>query len=196
MGNLRSVRNAVAHLIGEVMLVTNPEEAERADRLILPGVGAFGAGMRRLEERGLAGALPALVREGRPILGICLGMQLLADRSAEHGEHRGLGLIAGDVELLRVPDGLRIPHVGWNSLEIDGAPSLLSGLAEEPSFYFVHSFEFTPSDPDHVIATTDYGRPVVAAVGAGSVMGTQFHPEKSQADGLRVLSNFLELEPC
>lgn len=196
MGNLRSVRNAVAHLDGEVMLVATPQEAERAERLILPGVGAFGAGMRRLEERGLAAALPPLVEEGRPILGICLGMQLLADRSAEHGEHRGLGLIPGDVEFLSLPDGLRIPHVGWNSLELEGEPSLLSGLAEEPSFYFVHSYEFTPSDPAHVIATTDYGRPVVAAVGSGSVVGTQFHPEKSQSEGLRVLSNFLEIEPC
>jgi len=196
MGNLRSVRNAVAHLEGgDAELVASAEEARRADRLILPGVGAFGAAMRRLEERDLVTAIPELVREGRPLLGICLGMQLLADTSSEHGEHAGLGLISGQVELLPVAP-LRIPHVGWNSLEVRDSTPLLDGLDPDPSFYFVHSFEFTPSDPAHVTATTEYGRPVVAVVENGAVMGTQFHPEKSQAAGLRVLANFLAMDPC
>jgi glutamine amidotransferase len=192
MGNVRSVLNALAYLGEKGQLVADPAAARESERLILPGVGAFGAGMRRLDERGLATALPGLISEGRPLLGVCLGMQLLADHSFEHGEHGGLGLIAGTVERLDV-EPLRVPHVGWNELQIEQLTPLLDGLPDDPTFYFVHSFEFHPADRESVTATTDYGRDVTAVVEDGHVYGAQFHPEKSQAAGLQMLRNFIEV---
>ncbi|HUT76367.1 MAG TPA: imidazole glycerol phosphate synthase subunit HisH [Polyangia bacterium] len=193
MGNVRSVLNALAFLGATGKLVADAASAGEAERLILPGVGAFGAGMRRLDERGLAEALPGLVADGRPLLGVCLGMQLLADGSSEHGEHAGLGLIPGRVDRLEVAP-LRIPHVGWNQIAIRRRSKLLEGLPEDPTFYFVHSYEFCPAEQQTITATTDYGRDVTAVVEDGAVLGAQFHPEKSQADGLQLLRNFLELE--
>ena len=188
MGNVRSVLNALAFLGATGKLVADAASAGEAERLILPGVGAFGAGMRRLDERGLAEALPGLVADGRPLLGVCLGMQLLADGSSEHGEHAGLGLIPGRVDRLEVAP-LRIPHVGWNQIAIRRRSKLLEGLPEDPTFYFVHSYEFCPAEQQTITATTDYGRDVTAVVEDGAVLGAQFHPEKSQADGLQLLRN-------
>ena len=193
MGNVRSVLNALEFLGADARLVADPGAAREAERLVLPGVGSFGAGMRRLDERGLATAIPELVSEGRPLLGVCLGMQLLADRSSEHGDHDGLGLIAGSVERLEVAP-LRIPHVGWNELTIRRETALLGDLPDDPTFYFVHSFEFHPEAAEAVTATTDYGRAVTAVVEGGAVSGAQFHPEKSQSAGLQLLRNFLEME--
>jgi glutamine amidotransferase len=193
MGNVRSVLNALEHLGAEAELVDSPQKAAAAEKLILPGVGAFGEGMRRLDEAGLAEALPGLAGNGRPMLGICLGMQLLADASSEHGEHAGLGLIGGRVERIETAASLRIPHVGWNTLAIERSSELFAGLAPEPTFYFVHSYEFRTSASGARTATTDYGAPLTACVEQGSVFGVQFHPEKSQADGLALLRNFVGL---
>ena len=192
MGNLRSVVNAIEHLGAGCEVVETPDRAREAEKLILPGVGAFGEAMTLLDRKGFAETLPALVQKGRPLLGICLGMQLLADSSSEHGEHPGLGLIHGTVERIDA-DGLRVPHVGWNSATALRPSVLFQGLPEEPTFYFVHSYELRTADADHLTATSDYGGPVSAAVEADSVFGVQFHPEKSQADGLTLLRNFVAL---
>jgi glutamine amidotransferase len=191
MGNLRSVLNALEAIDAEARLVATPEAAAEADRLILPGVGAFGDGMRNLRTRGFAEALPDLLSGGRPLLGLCLGMQMLADASEEHGEHEGLGLVPGVVRRLRPPDGLRVPHVGWNSVQPrNGSVLLGDDVAAEQTFYFVHSYHFIAERPEDVTGVSDYGTEVTAVVERGSVMGTQFHPEKSQRDGLALLRRF------
>ncbi len=193
MGNLRSVRNAFEHLGAQCEMLETPAQAQEAEKLVLPGVGAFGEGMRRLDELGFAKALPELCGNGRPLLGICLGMQLLADRSSEHGDHSGLGLIPGRVDRIEATEELRIPHVGWNSLSIERPSPMLADLSSEPTFYFVHSYELRPDGSEDRIATTDYGVALTAVVERGSVSGVQFHPEKSQVDGLALLRSFIEL---
>jgi glutamine amidotransferase len=190
MGNLRSVVNALEHLGAECEIVETPERAREAEKLILPGVGAFGEAILRLEQQGFAEAIPELTGEGRPLLGICLGMQLLADSSSEHGEHPGLGLVHGSVDRIDA-NGLRVPHVGWNTATATRSSTLFDGLPEEPTFYFVHSYELRTAAPDDLTATADYGGPVSAAVESAAVFGVQFHPEKSQADGLALLRNFI-----
>jgi glutamine amidotransferase len=193
MGNLRSVANAFERVGAETRLVSEPAEVLAADRVVVPGVGAFRDAIAALRERGLAQALREVAAGGRPLLGICLGMQLLATRSSEFGEHTGLDLIPGLVERLAPGPGLRVPHVGWNDLEVRRRDdSLLGELGPEPTFYFVHSYEFRPDDPAAVTGVTDYGGPVTATVAAGKVFGVQFHPEKSSADGLTLLRSFLE----
>jgi imidazole glycerol-phosphate synthase subunit HisH len=193
MGNLRSVLNALEHHGHEGALVRTYAQAVKAEKLILPGVGAFGVGMENLDRLGLADALPRLVEGGKLLLGICLGMQLLASAGSEHGEHAGLGLIPGRVDRIETGDGLRIPHVGWNELRVKRSSPVLDGLDGEPSFYFVHSYEFRPKEAEAVTATTVYGKELTACVQGDGVYGVQFHPEKSQAEGLRVLENFLTL---
>jgi glutamine amidotransferase len=190
MGNVRSVLNAFESVGVEAQLVGEPAAVLAAERVLIPGVGAFRDAIARLRERGLAQALRDVAAAGRPILGICLGMQLLASRSSEFGEHDGLDLIAGSVARIDTDPELRIPHVGWNDLEIRRADPLMSALGPEPTFYYVHSYEFLPASPDAVTGVTDYGRPVTACVGAGNVFGVQFHPEKSGPDGLALLSAF------
>jgi glutamine amidotransferase len=191
MGNLRSVRNALDRVGAESALVDDPASLRAADRVVLPGVGAFPDAIAALRERGLADALRTFAAEGRPLLGICLGMQLLASRSSEFGDHDGLGLIPGSVELLAPGDGLRVPHVGWNDLEVRPAGAdMFATAGDEPTFYFVHSYEFRPSAPEAIAGVTDYGGPVTAAVADGRVWGVQFHPEKSAEDGLALLARF------
>jgi imidazole glycerol-phosphate synthase subunit HisH len=196
MGNLRSVLNALDSIEAPARLAPAADDLASAEKIILPGVGAFGDGMRNLHERGLVDALRKRAADGCPVLGICLGMQLLADRSYEYGEHEGLGLIPGEVRLIDTDASLRIPHVGWNDLRVRSEGPLYEGLGEEPIFYFVHSYEFLPAEVDAVTATTDYGRDVTACVERGSVFGVQFHPEKSQRDGIQLLRNFVALQPC
>ena len=191
MGNVRSVLNAFDSLGAPAALVGDPERVREAERVVIPGVGAFGDAMAALRERGLAQALRDAAACGRAVLGICLGMQLLASRSSEFGEHEGLDLIPGSVDYLATDASLRIPHVGWNDLAVRRPDPILSGLGDEPTFYFVHSFEFRPSDEDAVTAVTDYGRDVTACVGSGRVFGVQFHPEKSGDDGLALLRSFV-----
>jgi len=212
-GNLRSAAKALerAALEGDVgkssapaaVLVTDrPEEVARADRVVLPGVGAFGdciKGLRALD--GMEAALQeAVIVRGRPFLGICVGMQLLAERGVEYGVHRGLGWIAGEVVVLPPRDcrgaALKIPHMGWNAITLarNGHP-LLDDLPSDPHFYFVHSYHFVATEEETVLAQFDYGGPRVAVVGRDNLVGTQFHPEKSQAAGLRLLANFLAWTP-
>jgi glutamine amidotransferase len=191
-GNFASVRNALEHVGAHVRPVRTAADLDSVDRLVLPGVGAFAACMRRLEQSGLVDPLKRELFHGdRPFLGICVGMQLLSEWGREFEDHPGLGAIAGEVA--RIPaeaDGLRLPHIGWNEVHVRADSPLLHGLGERPYFYFVHSYAMTPADPDVVLATTDYGTPVTAAVGDGRVHGVQFHPEKSQRAGLRLLQNF------
>jgi glutamine amidotransferase len=192
MGNVRSVLNAFERVApGAARLVAEPAGVLAAERVVIPGVGAFRDAIAVLRERGLAQALRDVAASGRPVLGVCLGMQLLASRSFEFGEHTGLDLIPGSVERLRAEPGLRIPHVGWNDLEVRAPDALLAALGAEPTFYFVHSYEYRPDDPAAVTAVTDYGGPVTACVGAGNVFGVQFHPEKSGDDGLALLGAFV-----
>lgn len=199
-GNLRSVAKAFERVVDDlnlplrVIVSSDPEVVAEAERIVLPGVGAFAdcrAGLHRRD--GMEDALNQRVRQqGYPFLGICVGMQLLADWGLEHGRHAGLGWIGGTVEALSPSDPqLKIPHMGWNSLEMVNPHPVLADLGDDPHAYFVHSYHLVPQDPACVLARTDYGGPVVAAVGQGSVVGVQFHPEKSQAVGLKVLANFL-----
>jgi glutamine amidotransferase len=192
MGNLRSVLNAFERVApGAARLTAEPADVLAAERVVVPGVGAFRDAIAALRARGLAQAVRDFAASGRPLLGVCLGMQLLATRSSEFGDHAGLDLIPGSVELLRTDPELRVPHVGWNDLEVRRADDpILGGLGPEPTFYFVHSYEYVPDDPAAVTAVTDYGRPVTACVGAGNVLGVQFHPEKSGTDGLALLTAF------
>lgn len=197
-GNLRSVANALAAAAGAraVNVVTTgaPENVRTADRIILPGVGAFGqcaAALRALP--GMEEALEeAVIRKGRPFLGICVGMQLMADSGQEHGVHKGLGWIGGDVVRLQPTDeGLKIPHMGWNRVK----PARVPSLVEPGEAYFVHSYHFRVADPAHLAATTDYGQRITAAVVRDNLLGVQFHPEKSQRFGLALLERFLDWNP-
>ena len=200
-GNLRSAEKALrraAEGLGrpvDIVVTADPDVVARADRLVLPGVGAFAACMGALSARdGLIAAMTeATLARGRPFLGICVGMQLLADRGLEFGETPGLGWIAGDVARLAPTDpAAKIPHMGWNALEDLADQPLLAGLGEGAHMYFTHSFAFTPADPSQVIASVDHGGRFAAAVARNNIMGVQFHPEKSQTQGLRLLANFLE----
>jgi glutamine amidotransferase len=193
MGNLRSVANAFEALSATVLISSRLEDLVTAQRIVLPGVGAFGEAMRRLRASDAVPCLRSEVLEKRkPFLGICLGMQLLADRSFEHGEHDGLGWIGGEVHRIVPEDAsLRVPHIGWNEVKACRQSAMLGDLPAAPSFYFVHSYHFLVKEADHVVGTCDYGSPLTAAVQAGHIWGTQFHPEKSQKAGLGLLRNFL-----
>ncbi|MBG0776952.1 MAG: imidazole glycerol phosphate synthase subunit HisH [Desulfovibrionaceae bacterium] len=193
LGNLRSVAGAVQRVGYDPRISSDPGELARADKLILPGVGAFGDGMRLLRESGLADALSELVLEkGRPVLGICLGFQLLAKTSCEFGEHEGLGWIDADVLRLEPGGGLRLPHVGWNDLERLAPCPLFDGVPEKALFYYVHSYHVRCNVPDIAVGACEYGRRFTSVIRRDNIYGTQFHPEKSQQAGLRMLLNFLE----
>jgi glutamine amidotransferase len=204
-GNLRSAAKAVERVVAElgqnetVIVTADAEVARRADRIVLPGVGAF-ADCRRglLAVPGMVEAITeAAIERGRPFLGICVGLQLLADWGREHGDHQGLGWIHGDVvELTPADPALKIPHMGWNTLDfVPGRHPVLAGIAPGQHAYFVHSYHFRPADPAHLLATTDYGGPIAAVVGRDNLVGTQFHPEKSQVTGLTLIANFLRWRP-
>ncbi len=192
LSNLRSVLKAFEHLGIETRLVTTPADLEGVERLVLPGVGAFASGMAGLAQAGLAPALGAAVAGGMPLLGICLGMQLLFEWGEEDGRHAGLGLLSGTVLRFQA-SGLRVPHVGWNRLEPAADHPLLGTLPDPAYAYFVHSYYCRPESADLVLAHTDYGGPFASIVGAHPIYGLQFHPEKSQTVGLRLLANFAAL---
>lgn len=193
MGNLQSVRNACEYLGFAVRLVQTPAAFQETDKIILPGVGAFSEGMRNLRSSGLDAAVRAAVlQEKKPLLGICLGMQLLADAGTEGGDTPGLGLVPGTVRRLET-GGLRLPHIGWNEIRLERpSPVFREDLAVD--YYFVHSYFFDAADPQDVIARTDYGTLFPSVVGRGSALGVQFHPEKSHRFGLELLKRFLG--PC
>ncbi|MFN0183121.1 MAG: imidazole glycerol phosphate synthase subunit HisH [Aquabacterium sp.] len=193
-GNLRSLRNALEYLGAEVEVTHDPAVLEEAERIVLPGVGAFGDAMVALRERGLVQPLTRLaLHQKKPVLGICLGMQLFARHSNEHGTHDGLGWLPSHIDALHVPPPLKVPHVGWNNIAFDAGDWLFEGIrGQEANFYFVHSFHMVCDDPSIRTATADYGAPVTAVVRQGHLVATQFHPEKSQDNGLRLLQNWLD----
>jgi glutamine amidotransferase len=192
MGNLDSVARAVEECGGRPLLTDSPRDLAGAAAVILPGVGAFAKGMANIRERGLDRVLvDDVAANDVPLLGVCLGMQLLATTGTEGVETPGLGLVPGRVERLQPPDGLRVPHVGWNEVHHAQPNPLFDGIDSGRDFYFVHSYAMRCDDPADVVATAPYGEDVVAAVARGSVAGVQFHPEKSQKAGFQLLRNFL-----
>lgn len=198
MGNLGSVRRALEDLNADVFIAEHPTALFDANRIVLPGVGAFGEGMARLNDGGWVDVLRRLVLTDRkPLLGICLGMQMLAETGEEGGSIPGLGFVPGHVRHLDLLGCTqRIPHVGWNDLDIVDGGDLMSHIPSGSDFYFVHSYAFETADWSNVVATTSYDVTVVAAVRNGSVFGTQFHPEKSSRAGRQLLRNFLDHVPC
>jgi imidazole glycerol-phosphate synthase subunit HisH len=193
VGNLRSVEKAFAHLGHTAVVTSDANIIQDAERVILPGVGAFGAAASTLRARGLEAVTLAAARSGRPFLGICVGMQLLFDTSEELGTHRGLGLISGSVRRFPTKPGEKIPQIGWNGL-LHAKPSpLTDGLNENATVYFVHSFYCDPVDDSSSITRTDFTINYTSAVQLGNIYGCQFHPEKSGKNGLRILDNFARL---
>jgi glutamine amidotransferase len=190
MGNLHSVSKAVERLGYDYTVTSDKQEILQADKAILPGVGAFGDAMGYLQESGLRETTLAFAESGKPMLGICLGMQLLFTESEEHGTNKGLNLLSGQV--VRFQGDYKVPHMGWNRLSfVQGSP-LFQGI-EEGHVYFVHSYHALPVNPSNLLATTDYFQPVTAIVGRDNVYGMQFHPEKSGEIGMKLLGNFLSL---
>jgi glutamine amidotransferase len=191
MGNRRSVEKALEHVGAQVAVANDHDELRGADGLVLPGVGAFPQAMRNLEALGLPGLIRELVAAGVPLLGICLGMQLLFDSSEELGRTAGLGLIPGEVTRLETR-GLRIPHIGWNEVRFERGSPLTADLPEDGApFYHVHSYAARPGDPETVVGSTEYGERFATIVGREAVFGVQFHPEKSSRHGLRMLDAFV-----
>ncbi len=193
-GNLRSVLHALKHLnVTDMRLVQRPEQLAGAEKIILPGVGAFGACMEQMHKQELVAPLKDALAADTPYLGICVGMQMLFDVGEEMGEHAGLGILGGRV--IRFPQfaDLKVPHMGWNQLNFRRDSELLQGLGEENYVYFVHSYYCAPTDCDKVVASVDYGVEFAAFVQQGNMFGVQFHPEKSQKTGLQILANFLRI---
>jgi glutamine amidotransferase len=192
MGNLRSVQKAFEH-IGRKAVVTSSRSAiKKAGLVVLPGVGEFSTAMKNLKKAGLTGTLLEVITSGKPFLGLCLGLQILFERS-EEGGCEGLGILRGQVK--RFPAGLKVPHMGWNGVNHSGAgrvKAIFKGLPDDSYFYFVHSYYVVPEDKNVVAATTDYGAEFVSAVCRENIFATQFHPEKSQKNGLRLLKNYVD----
>ena len=193
-GNLKSVEKALAYIGEESVITGEREEILKADKVILPGVGSFGDAMANLKRLGLDDVIREVAANGTPFLGICLGLQLLFESSEETPGVEGLGILKGKV--LRIPDkeGLKIPHIGWNSLKLSNNGRLFQGMSGEPYVYFVHSYYLQAEDPDIVTATTDYSTCIHASVEQGNVFACQFHPEKSSAVGLQILKNFAAIQ--
>ena len=194
MGNLRSMKTSLERAGATVRVATGPEGLEGACGLVLPGVGAFAPAMRNLAEQGLDGPVKEWARADRPFLAVCVGMQLLFDRSSEDGDHAGLGLVRGKVE--RLPDGVKVPEMGWNTIALTAAAAESpygEALLDGGYYYFAHSYCARAGDPREAVATTEYGLEYVSVVGRGRLIGTQFHPEKSARAGLRLLERFVEV---
>jgi glutamine amidotransferase len=189
VGNVKSVCNAFERIGCKAKLSRDPQDVEYASGLVLPGVAAFGFAMNALGD--LAGLIRMVVAKGKPLLGICVGYQLLFDQSCEHGTYKGLGLVKGNV--VNIPAGRTIPHMGWNSVELPQDMRLFEGLSSAMYFYFAHSYYSQVADEQAIVAYTDYGFELPAAVQKGNIYGTQFHPEKSGPNGLNVLRNFYRI---
>lgn len=189
IGNLGSLKNALYCQGWDSTFVSTPEDFDGLTHLILPGVGAFSAAVKRLQDAQLMDQIRDFADKGHPVLGICLGMQLLADRGTEGGDESGLGLVTGRVVPM-VAQGLRLPHVGWNSVKHVKKHPLFEGIRNDIDFYFVHSYRFVADQKNTVLSETDYGESFPSIVGRANIIGVQFHPEKSQVNGLRLLDNF------
>ncbi len=195
MGNLRSVQKAFEATGHAATITASADTIRSADRIVLPGVGAFGDAIRALRESGLDEVIVELIGRGRPFLGICLGMQLLFERGLEGGPHPGLGVLAGDVPRFDLPPEFKVPHMGWNQIRWSRHNPLWEGVSPDAYVYFVHSYFVRPTHPEVVALTTDYGGPFCAAVLKDNVFATQFHPEKSQNVGLALIRNFATWKP-
>lgn len=195
MANLRSVQKAFAEVGESAEIISTPEEIEHADRLVLPGVGAFCDAISTLREKHLAEPIVNHIKKDKPMLGICLGLQMLFDIGYEDGEHRGLGVIAGKCVRFDVDQTmkLKVPHMGWNQLHMRAESPLFAGIPANAGVYFVHGYHVVPDDESVIATTTDYGRPFVSSIRRGNLMATQFHPEKSQKVGLQILANFARM---
>jgi glutamine amidotransferase len=192
--NIRSAQKAFEAVGARVEITSDPQKVVEATKLVLPGVGAFGAGMNALRERGLNTAVCQAVANGIPLLGICLGMQFLFEESDEMGHHEGLGLIPGQVTRFDIEDSqLKVPHMGWNQIEHSESHPLLRAVPTGSHTYFVHSYYCVPADKSDIVAVTQYGSPFTSIVSRERVHGIQFHPEKSQKRGLQLLRNYLEM---
>lgn len=190
MGNLRSVQKAFEKLGVPAKIVTGPDEIEAAEKLVLPGVGAFRDAIHELQRQELIAPLKAHIHADKPFLGICLGLQMLFDVSYEDGEWPGLGIIPGKVVRFSDHPELKVPHMGWNQLEVVGNPRLLADIPRDSYFYFVHSYFVVPTDESVIAARTEYGQRFASMIARNNLFATQFHPEKSQAVGLKLLNNF------
>ena len=194
VGNLFSLKSSFSAIGAKAVVTSSAEELEKADSIILPGVGAFRDASEKLKNSGLENTVVALAKSGKPLMGICLGMQLLFEKSYEYGEHKGLGLIGGEIRPIEsvVPNGFKIPHIGWNSLEIKKPSPIFENVNNGEYVYFVHSYYAADCDKS-VTAVSDYGAKLTAAVQSGNIFGCQFHPEKSGETGLKILRSFVAL---
>lgn len=198
MGNLGSVRRALEDIGAEVIIANDPAAIFDANRIVLPGVGAFTEGMACLTNTGWESALhEVVIQQGKPLLGVCLGMQMLASIGHEGGETNGLGFVPGSVQRLDAMGcNLRVPHMGWNDVKYKKNDTLFNGIPDSSDFYFVHSYAFVPENQEHLIATTSYDVDVAATIRHGNIFGCQFHPEKSSKAGRQLLKNFMGYAPC
>ncbi len=195
MANLRSVQKAFEHVSAEATVISGPEQVDEADSIVLPGVGAFADAVATLREKNLVEPIRRHIDRGKPFLGICLGLQMLFETGYEDGEHEGLGVFKGSCVRFDVDErlGLKVPHMGWNQLQHRRPSPLLKGLDDGCNVYFVHGYHVEPVEPTVIATSTDYGGDFVSSVWRDNVMATQFHPEKSQAVGLKMLENFAAL---
>jgi len=193
MGNLRSVQKAFERLGLHAEITDRPEHVLSAERLVVPGVGAFEDAIHELERRGLIKPILRFIESGRPFLGICLGLQLLFEKSYENGVHKGLGILRGDVVRFELSSEYSIPHMGWNQVRQECPTPVMQGIPDESFFYFVHSYYVVPTDPEVIAGTTEYGFRFCSMIRQDNVFATQFHPEKSQSLGLKLLQNFGDL---
>jgi glutamine amidotransferase len=194
MGNLRSVQKAFERVGHQAVVSSDPAEVAAAEKVVLPGVGAFEDAMSELRQRRLLEPVLEAIHSGRPFLGICLGLQLLFERSYENGQHEGFGVLRGEVVRFELPPEYSVPHMGWNQITIPRRPPILEGIEDGAYFYFVHSYYVVPIDREVIAAETDYGGRFCSMIWRDNLYAAQFHPEKSQADGLRILQNFAELD--
>ena len=193
MGNLRNVQRGFERIGLEARLTRNKKEIQKASAIVLPGVGAFKDCMKNMEKYGLVEPLLQSIEKGKPYLGICLGLQILFSESEEFGSHKGLGLIKGKVVKFKPDQEHKVPHMGWNTVEIEREAPMLQGIVNGDFFYFVHSYYVIPEEIQWISTLTDYGKPFVSSIWKENLFGTQFHPEKSQHKGLRILENFVKM---
>ena len=190
MGNLRSVQKGFEKVGCPAIVTSNPGEVAQADKVVLPGVGAFGACMENLEKFALIPTIRRAIRDGKPFLGICMGLQVLFDEGEEFGHHQGLGIIPGKVVRFKLSKSYKIPHMGWNRILKKRRIPLMTEIEDNAYFYFVHSYHVIPKDPNVIVTYTDYGKPFVSSIAKGNIFACQFHPEKSQTRGLKILKAF------